>query len=101
MIYLDLMLNQNMSHLAVLKNDFGFRLHVWQEMLPLHFATNQVNYARCGSFFVEMLKNLDQFHPGLRTLLKKGLTAQARKDMQNSNRSKGRTKYKSRCLNNV
>ena len=47
-------------------------------MLPLYFATNQVNYARYGSYYGEMLKILDQCHPGLRKLLlKKGLTAQA------------------------
>ena len=47
-------------------------------MLPLYFATSQVNYARYGSYYAEMLKNLDQSHPGLRTLLlKKGLTAQS------------------------
>ena len=46
-------------------------------MLTLYFATNQVNYARYGSYYVEMLKNLDQFHSGLRTLLlKKGLISQ-------------------------
>ena len=78
MICLDLMRNQNMIHLAVQENDFDSRLYVWQEMLPLYFATSQVNYARYGSYYAEMLKNLDQSHPGLRTLLlKKGLTAQA------------------------
>ena len=77
-IYLDLIRNQNMIHIAVQENDFDCRLHAWQEMLPLYSAANQVNYARCGSYFVEMLKNLDQSHPSLRTLLlKKGLTAQA------------------------
>ena len=47
-------------------------------MLPLYFATSQVNYARYGLYYVEMLKDLDQSPPGLRTLLlKKGLAAQA------------------------
>ena len=32
---------------------------------------------RYGSYYAEVLRNLDQSHPGLRTLLlKKGLTAQ-------------------------
>ena len=48
MIYLDLMQNQNMIHLAVQENDFDCRLFAWQEMLSLYFATNQVNYARYG-----------------------------------------------------
>ena len=47
-------------------------------MLPLYFAASQINYARYGLHYVEMLKNLDQSHPGLGTLLlKKRLTAQA------------------------
>ena len=47
-------------------------------MLPLYFATSQINYARYGLYYVEMVKNLDQSHPGLGTLLlKKRLTAQA------------------------
>ena len=80
MIYLDLMRNENMIHLAVQENDFDSRLHVClpPSMLPSYFDTNQVNYARYGSYYVEMLKNLDQSHPGLRTLiLKKELTAKA------------------------
>ena len=48
MIYLDLMQNQNMIHLAVQESDFDSRLYAWLEMLPLYFATSQVNYARFG-----------------------------------------------------
>ena len=72
------MRNENIIHFAVQENDFDFRLHAWQEMLPLRFDTNQVTYARYDSYYVEMLKNLDQSHPGLRILiLKKILTAKA------------------------
>ena len=39
MIYLNLMRNQNMIHLAVQEKDFDSRLYAWQEMLPLYFAT--------------------------------------------------------------
>ena len=47
-------------------------------MVSLYFAKNQINYPRYGSYYVEMLKNLHQSHPGLRTiLLKKGWAAQA------------------------
>ena len=67
-----------MIHFAVQENDFDFRLYAWQEMLPLCFDTNQVTYARYDSYYVEMLKNLDQSHPGLKILiLKKKLTAKA------------------------
>ena len=65
MIYLDLMPNLNMIHLAVQENDFCSRMYAWQEMLPLYFAISQVNYARYGSCYVEILKNLDESHPGL------------------------------------
>ena len=78
MIYLELMRNQNMIHIVVQENEFERRLQAWQEMLPFYFAINLVNYARYGSYYVEMLKNLDQSHPGLKALLsKQGLTAQA------------------------
>ena len=53
MIYLDLMRNQNMIHLAIQENDFDSRLYAWQEMLPLYFATSQVNYARYGSIMLK------------------------------------------------
>ena len=76
--HLDLLQNQNMIHLAVQENKFDCRLYAWQEMLPLYFATNHVNYTRYGSYYLEMLKNLDQSHPAIRKLLlKKGWTAQA------------------------
>ena len=72
------MRNQNMIHSTVHGNEFNYRLYAWQEILSLHFAANQVNYARYGSYYVDMLKNLDQSHNGRRKLiLKKELTAQA------------------------
>ena len=89
-----------MIHLAVKENEFACRLYAWQKMLPLYFATNQVSYAKFGSYYVKILKNLNQFHPGLRAvLLKKGLTAQVYKriSMQNNSRSKRGTEYNSRC----
>ena len=61
------MQNQNMIHLAVQENNCDCRLYALQEMLLLYFATNQVNYARYSSYYVEILKNLDQSHPGLET----------------------------------
>ena len=73
-----IMQNQNMIHSAVQENEFDYRLYVWQEILPLYFATNQVNYARHGSYYVEMLKSLGQSNNEVRKLLlKKQLTAQA------------------------
>ena len=52
------MRKQNMIHLAVQENEFNCRLYVWQEVLPLYFVTSKVNYARYGSYYVEMLENL-------------------------------------------
>ena len=94
------MQNQNMIHFAVRENDFDCRLYARQEMLSLYFAANQVNYARYGSNYVEMLNNLDQSHPGLRTLLlKNGLTAQTQEKCPCTTAidQRGGTKYKSRC----
>ena len=67
-----------MIHLAVQENEFDCRLYAWQEILPLYSATNHVDFARYGLYHAEMLKNLDQSHHGLRTLiLNRRLTAQA------------------------
>ena len=58
------MQNQNMIHSAVQENEFDCRPYCMR-------GKNQVNYAKYGSYYVEMLKNLDQSRPRFRTLLLK------------------------------
>ena len=97
MIYLELMRNQNMIHLAVQENEFDCQLYAWQEILPLYFATNHVSHARYNSYYVEMLNNLDQSHPGLRKLLLKDYQPKRRKNIHVEQQSiEGGAKYKSR-----
>ena len=43
----------------------------------MYFATNKVNYARYGSFYLHTLIHLDNIYPGLRDLLKRnGISVQ-------------------------
>ena len=39
--------------------------------MPLYFATDQLNYARYGSYYVEVLANIETLYPGLKQLLEK------------------------------
>ena len=71
------MRNQHRIHLAVQENNFDLRWVAWKNWLPLYFATNQCNYARYGSYYVEVLANIKTVCPGLKQLLKKsGLLVQ-------------------------
>ena len=77
-IYLDLMKYQHMAHTAVQTNNFDMRTLSWEKFLPFYFALNMVNYARYGSYYVEVLKNMEENYPGLRNMLKNtGLSVQA------------------------
>ena len=78
LLYLDMMRNQHMINLAVQENNFDLRLATWKNWLPLYFATNQFNYTRYGSYYVEVLANIETLYPGLKQLLQKtGLSLQA------------------------
>ena len=78
LIYLDMMRNQHMIHLAVQRNDFDLRLLAWRRWIPFYFALNLFNYARYGSYYAEVLANLDRLYPGLKSLLKNnGMSVQA------------------------
>ena len=69
---------QHMTHTAVQSNDFDLRVGSWGKFLPFCFAFNMVNYARCGSYYVQTLKNMETLHPGLKDMLEKtGLSVQA------------------------
>lgn len=77
-LYMDLMKLQHQIHTAIQTNDFEMRLDVWEKMLPYYFAFNKTNYARYGSWYVELLRNIDTQYPGLKPLLKTGgLSVQA------------------------
>ena len=54
--YLDLMKLQHQAHAAIQTNDFKMRLDAWEGVLPYYFIFNKVNYARYGSYYVQVLK---------------------------------------------
>ena len=76
-LYLNLTRMQHVIHTAVQGNDFDARLAAWGYFLPLYFTFNKTSYVRCGSFYVETLKSIEEKYPGLKEWLKKaGLSVQ-------------------------
>ena len=76
--YLDLMHVQHLAHLSIQENNFEVGLKCWQYFLPFYFALNKTNYFRHGSYYVNLLENIEQIYPGLKELLRyKGLSVQA------------------------
>ena len=77
MMYLDLFRVQTFAHTAIQINDLEMFTYAWKRFVPMYFATNKVNYARYGSYYLHTLINMDTIYPGLRNLLKKsGLSVQ-------------------------
>ena len=68
-MYLDMMVIQHMSHTSVQENNFSLRLYSWKSILPFYFAVNMHNYARYGSYYVEVLASIHTLYPGLFELL--------------------------------
>ena len=62
---------QHVIHTAVQENDFDARLAAWNYFIPLYFAFNKPKYARCGSFYVETLKSIEEKYPRLKEMLQK------------------------------
>ena len=71
MMYIDLMELQQMVHTSVQTNDYDMHLYAWENILLYSFALNKVNYARYGTYYVEILKQMDIRYPGLKPLLEK------------------------------
>ena len=67
--YLGLMRLQNQAHAAIQTNDFEMRLNAWQRALPYYFIFNKINYARYGSYCIQVLKEIESKYPGLKELL--------------------------------
>ena len=54
------------------------RLDAWNKMLPYYFTFNKTNYARYGSYYVQLLKQIDNRYKGLKVLLNDaGISVQA------------------------
>ena len=54
---------QHVIQTAVQENDFDARLAAWDYFMPLYFVFNKTNYARYGSFCVEILKSIEEKYP--------------------------------------
>ena len=69
---------QHQGHAAIQTNDFEMHLNAWQRVLPYYFIFNKMNYARYGSYYVQVLKEIESNYPGLKELLFPcGLSVQA------------------------
>ena len=69
---------QHLIHIAVHDNNFDLRTLCLKFFLPLNFSFQKVNYARYGSFYVEVLLKIEKLYLGLKGLLReKGMSVQA------------------------
>ena len=64
MMYLNLIELQQRFHYSINVNDFTLRLECWKKIIQLCFPTNKKNYARYGAYYVRVLENLENTHPG-------------------------------------
>ena len=69
LMYLDLMEHQHLARTAVQENDYHARLYCWEYFLKFYFALNKTNYARYGSFYTNVLRNINLQYPGLLDIL--------------------------------
>ena len=78
-ICLNMMQKQHTSiHTSIQENNFHLRWQSWKSFLPCYFALDMHNYARYGSYYVEMLNHIDGIYPGLQKVLSSnGLSVQA------------------------
>ena len=69
---------QHQGHAAIQTNDFEMHLNAWQRVLPNYVIFNKMNYARYGSYYVQVLNEIESNYPGLKELLFPcGLSVQA------------------------
>ena len=64
--YMELIDRQQKLHFSINTNDYDLRMLIWKKSLPLCFATNRVQYARYGTYYVGGLECIDSTHPGAR-----------------------------------
>ena len=63
---MELIDRQQKLHFSINTNDYVLRTLIWKESLLLCFTTNQVHYARYGTYYVTGLECIDSTHPGAR-----------------------------------
>ena len=69
LIYLDLMEHHYQIHIAFQENNYTERIIVWEYFLSFHFAMNDINYPRYGSYYVQSMKYINHLYPGLKQIL--------------------------------
>ena len=67
-------------HFSFKINDYALRLKIWEESLPLCFATNRLRYARYGTYYLNQLKNLHITYPGAKEEIEKIVISVRRND---------------------
>ena len=72
MMYLDYIQHYQLLDRAVRTNNVELFIYALTPIVGLFFATNHINYARWMTKYQLNLLNIDDTHPGLRTLLEKG-----------------------------
>ena len=76
-MYMDLIQLQHQAHFAVQENDFSIRLTI-KRLLPYYIYFNLQNYDRFLSYYVEILQNIEDIYPELKSILMStGLSVQA------------------------
>ena len=71
MLYKKAVDRQHLLYFAINTNNYDLSKYCWRSSLPLCFSMNKQNYARYGSFYV----NMDATHPGAREEIEKeGIT---------------------------
>ena len=54
---------QHQVYAAIQTNDFEMRLDAWERVLPYYFIFNKVNYAWYGSYYIQVLKQIESKYP--------------------------------------
>ena len=70
-LYLNLIEKQHLMHTTVQENI------LLEFFLPLYLSLQKINYARYGSFYVDILLKIEELYQGLKMIWEKGTSAQA------------------------
>ena len=65
-MYMDRVKLLYQARAAIQENNFDLRLQSYRAFLPDYFFYNLQNYARYGSFYVELMSCAEQVYPGLK-----------------------------------
>ena len=78
---------QHQPHVAVQENNFQQRLTAWNFFRPFYFATNKMNYASYGSYYLQSMKSIHILYPGLKKILENNCLSVQSQDRYNVRRT--------------